>query len=193
MARELASNELRTGRVRISYAHVHEPKAPRGSTKAVYSGSILIQKTDAKTLADLKKCVEAAIVLGVEKCKGWNGKRPDPSILVYPWHDGDKERKDDENYKGVIFLNAKSERKPGLMDNGTPPQPITNPDDFYSGCYIRAFLSFYAYEFMGKKGIGVGLQHLQKVDDGPRLSGGVNAEDAFSDWGGSAESVEISF
>jgi len=176
-------NEVRTGKVRFSYAHVFEPKTPKGSTVPKYSSAIIIEKTDKATLTALKKAIDAAIEYGTEK--KWGGKKP-PSIQLN-LHDGDKERPGDSVYAGCYFLNAKSDRQPGIVDNGTPPVKITDPNEFYSGCYGRAFFTAYPYDFMGKKGIGYGLQHVQFLEHGERLAGGVSVDDAFDDWGGTAD------
>lgn len=183
MPRELAPTEVRTGKVRFSYAHVFEPKTPPGSTKPKYSVAILVKKTDAATLELIKKAMTAAINDGIEK--KWKGKKP--ANLKSPMHDGDKERGDDATYAGCYYFNANSDRQPGIVDSSTPPIKITDPEEFYSGCYGRAFVNFYAFDTNGNKGIAVGLQHLQKMEDGDRLSGRVGVDDAFDDWGGVSE------
>jgi Protein of unknown function (DUF2815) len=60
--------------------------------------------------------------------------------------------------------------------------PIMDKQDFYSGCYGRASINFYAFNTSGNKGIGAGLGNLQKMGEGERLSGGgASAEDDFGD------------
>ena len=54
-------------------------------------------------------------------------------------------------------------------------------EEFYSGCYGRASINFYAFNVSGNKGIAAGLNNLQKLEDGERLSGGSSAEEDFSD------------
>ncbi|MFR5069176.1 MAG: ssDNA-binding protein [Eubacteriales bacterium] len=49
-------------------------------------------------------------------------------------------------------------------------QPIINPNSLYSGCYGRADINFFAYNAAGKKGVGCGLNNLQKLEDGEPLS-----------------------
>ena len=79
-----------------------------------------------------------------------------------------------------MFLNAKSSRKPGVVDADL--NAILDKEEFYSGCYGRASLNFYAYDYQGTKGIGVGLNNLQKLEDGERLGGDFStAEEDFGD------------
>jgi hypothetical protein len=59
--------------------------------------------------------------------------------------------------------------------------PIITADEFYSGCYGRASISFYAYNTSGNKGIAAGLNNIQKLEDGERLAGGSSAEEDFGD------------
>ena len=51
-------------------------------------------------------------------------------------------------------------------------------DEFYSGCYGRASINFYAFN-VSSKGIAAGLNNLQKLEDGEMLAGGSTAEEDF--------------
>ena len=172
----MSSTKVITGKVRFSYAHVHEPKAIQEGQKEKYSVSILVPKTDKVTIDKINKAVEAAKQEGKGK---WNGKIP--AVLKLPLRDGDAERPDDEAYEGCMFLNANSVNKPGIVD--ADREEIMSNEEFYSGCYGRASINFYAYNQSGNKGIAVGLNNLQKLEDGDRLSGGGStaAEDFGSD------------
>jgi hypothetical protein len=81
--------------------------------------------------------------------------------------------------KGHYVLNASSKNKPGVVDAAL--QPIIEPTEFYSGCYGRASLNFFAYNQAGNRGIGCGLNNLQKLADGEPLGGKSRPEDDFSD------------
>jgi hypothetical protein len=172
----MSSTKVITGKVRFSYAHVHEPKAIQEGQKEKYSVSILIPKSDKATIDKINKAVEAAKQEGKGK---WNGKIP--AVLKLPLRDGDAERPDDEAYEGCMFLNANSVNKPGIV--GPDREEIMSNEEFYSGCFGRASINFYAYNQSGNKGIAVGLNNLQKLEDGDRLSGGGStaAEDFGSD------------
>lgn len=164
-----------TGKVRFSYCHVFEPAAvSEGSEDKKYSVSIIISKSDKATLKKIEAAIEEAKKLGVAK---WGGKMP--KSLKLPLRDGDLER-DEECYENSMFLSAKTDRKPGIVDVNL--DEIISRDEFYSGCYGRASINFFPYDVNGSKGIAVGLQNLQKLEDGERLGGSsATAAEDFGD------------
>lgn len=161
-----------TGMVRFSYANVWEPKSINGSDEK-YSVSLIIPKTDKKTIAQIEAAIEAAKQEGKAK---FGGKIP--ANLKLPLRNGDVDRSEDEAYKNSYFVNANSKERPGIVDKSV--KPILDQSEFYSGCYGRASISFYAFNQNGNKGIAVGLQNLQKLLDGEPLSARSRAEDDFS-------------
>lgn len=160
-----------TGKVRFSYANVWEPKSINGSNPK-YSISLLIPKSDTQTLSNIKQAIENAKQVGLST---FNGKIP--ANLKAPLRDGDIERPDDDIYKGCYFINANSINKPGILDKYK--NPITNREDFYSGCYGYASINFYAFNTNGNKGIACGLNNLMKIEDGEALGGRASAEMDF--------------
>lgn len=162
-----------TGKVRFSYVHVFEPAATSddGGDKK-YSVSLIIPKSDKATLAKIKTAIEAAKQAGLAK---WGGKLP--KVVKTPLRDGDAE-KDDECYENSMFINAKSSQKPGIVDANL--DEIISRDEFYSGCYGRASITFFPYDVNGSKGIACGLNNLQKLEDGEKLGGsGASAAEDF--------------
>ena len=164
-----------TGRCRLSFEHVWSPNRMDENAKAKYSASILIPKEDTATLQKVRDAQEAAAQEGV--ASKWKGKRP--ANLKLPLRDGDEERPDDPSYAGCYFLNATSNNKPGIVDLSR--QEITDESQVYSGCYCRFSLMFYPFSSNGNNGVAVGLNNVQKICDGERLSGGSRAEDDFDD------------
>ena len=162
-----------TGKVRFSYANVWEPKSINGG-EPKYSVSIIIPKTDKETLKKINVAIEAAKNAGTAKF----GDKLLNNFKT-PLRDGDVDRAEDEAYAGSYFINANSIMKPGIVDKSV--QAITEESQFYSGCYGRASLVFYAYNAEGNKGIACGLQNLQKLEDGEILSGHSSAEEDFED------------
>lgn len=171
---EAKSTKLITSKVRFSYAHIFEPTAVQEGQEKKYSVSIIIDKSDKQLIAKINKCIEAAIELG--KTKKFAGKIKG---LKTPLRDGDDDRPDDENYEGKMFITASAKTKPGVVDKDL--NPIIDRDDFYSGCYGRASINFYPFNQNGNKGVAVGLNNLQKLEDGEPLSGKVSAEVDFSE------------
>lgn len=168
------STKVITGKVRFSYVNVFEPTAMQDGQMPKYNISIIISKSDTKTVEAIKKAIEAAKEAGKSKIADKNGKIP--VNLKTPLRDGDEERPDDPAYENSYFINANSERKPGIVDRDL--NPIMSRDDFYSGCYGRASIKFYAFN-VNSKGIACGLNNLQKLEDGERLAGGSSAEEDF--------------
>lgn len=162
-----------TGIVRLSYANVWEPKSINGGAEK-YSVSLIIPKSDKKTIADIEKAIDNAIKEGASK---FGGKIPNKAALKLPLRDGDLER-DDEAYNDSFFVNANSTTPPQIVD--TKVQPILDRSEVYSGVYARVSVTFYAFNSNGNKGIACGLGNIQKVRDGEPLGGRSNAIDDFT-------------
>ena len=165
-------------KTRWSYANVWEPKAARDGGKPKYSVSLIIPKSDKKTIAKIKAAIQAAYDEGEMKLKGNGKSTPALTAIKIPLRDGDLERPDDEAYKGSYFVNANSTTAPGVVD--AECNPILTRSEVYSGVYGRASINFYAYNTNGSKGIACGLNNLQKMADGDPLGGKASAESDFS-------------
>ena len=162
---------------RWSYANVWEPKSINGGAPK-YSVSLIIPKSDTRTLSKIKAVIEAAYKEGEAKLRG-NGKSvPALSAIKTPLRDGDVERPDDEAYRNSYFVNANSPSAPGIVDADC--NPILTRSEVYSGVYGRASVTFYAFNSSGNKGIACGLNNLQKIRDGEPLGGRASAESDFA-------------
>ena len=168
-----ATTKVVTGVVRLSYANVWEPASINGGTPK-YSVSLIIPKSDAKTIAAINAAVDAAIKEGVAK---FGGKIPNKAALKLPLRDGDVER-EDEAYQGAYFVNANSTTAPQIVDRSV--QPILDRNEVYSGCYARVSINFYAFNSNGNRGVACGLGNIQKVRDGEPLGGKSSAADDFT-------------
>ena len=147
-----------TGTVRLSYEHVWEPASINGGEEK-YSASLIIPKSDKATVNAIQKAVDTAIEEGLAK---FGGKKPNKAAIKLPLRDGDAER-EDEAYQNSFFVNANSRTAPQIVDRSV--QPILDRNEVYSGCYIRASISFYAFNSNGNKGIACGLGNIQKIRD----------------------------
>ena len=162
---------------RWSYVNAWEPKSINGGAPK-YSVSLIIPKSDTKTIEKIQAAIQAAYEEGQGKLKG-NGKSvPALSVLKTPLRDGDAERPDDEAYADSYFLNANSGTASGIVD--ADRNPIIDRSEVYSGVYGRASINFYAFNSNGNKGIACGLNNLQKIRDGEPLGGKTRAEDDFA-------------
>ena len=167
------STKVVTGIVRLSYEHVWEPASINGSNPK-YSASLIIPKSDKKTIDAINTAIDNAIRDGAGK---FGGKIPNKGALKLPLRDGDIER-DDEAYKDCYFVNANSTSQPQIVDRAV--QPILDRSEVYSGCYVRASINFYAFNSNGNKGVACGLGNIQKVKDGEPLGGRSSAADDFA-------------
>ena len=163
-------------RMRFSYCHIWEPKSINGGEPR-YSMSVIIPKSDTETVKKIRDAIEAAYREGESRLKG-KGSLPPLSSLKTPLRDGDLDRPDDPTYAGCWFLNANSDRAPGIVD--AHAQPILDRSEVYSGCYGRVSLSFFAFSSNGNRGIACGLNNVQKMFDGEPLGGNISAEQEFA-------------
>lgn len=166
--------------VRFSYCNLFQPKAPfnnpQGEPK--YSVTVLVPKTNTAAKAVIDNAISQAIDAGVSS--KWNGVRPpQPSICV---HDGDGPRPSDgsafgEECKGCWVFTASTKQPPFVVDEYV--QIIIDPTKVYSGMWGNVNVTFFAYNNAGKKGIGCGLNGVQKIHDGEALGGQITAQEAF--------------
>lgn len=170
-----------TGEVRLSYVHLSRPYSAVPGQEEKYSVTVLVPKSDTATKQRIDAAIEAAKQRGISS--KWNGQCP-PALPV-PIYDGDGVRPSDgaafgAECKGhwVFTASAKADRQPAVVD--TALSPIINQSEIYSGMYGRVNLTFYPYAFGGKKGIGCGLNSVQKLRDGEALGGSApTVEQAF--------------
>jgi hypothetical protein len=167
-------NKVVTTMVRFSYAHVFEAVAIEEGQDKKFSVSIIIPKSDKALVNKIKAAIEAAKEAGKAK---FGGKVP--ANLKLPLRDGDIDRPEDEVYANSYFINANCKTKPGVVDKDL--NPILDQGEFYSGCYGRASITFYAFNTSGNKGIACGLNHIQKLKDGEPLGGRSRVEDDFAE------------
>lgn len=171
-------SRVTTGKVRLSYLNCFTPKAIAEGQDPKYSVSVIIPKDDAKTIAAIKKAIDAAIDLGVEKLSV-KGKMPIRTTIKTPLRDGDEERPDDPAYADCFFINANSKTKPQVVDANL--NLIIDALEIYSGCYGRVSINMFAFNTNGNKGIAAGLANIQKLEDGEPLGNLASAESDFGD------------
>lgn len=172
----MAGTKVITGKVRFSYVSIFQKKSFNGED-GKYQITLLIPKSDKKTVSKIKAAIKAATDEGITS--KWNGKKP--GKLWNPLQDGDEDGKAEANpeYEGMYFVCAKSTSRPGIVDKDL--NEILDPDEVYSGAYGRASITFYPYN-NSSNGIAAALNNVQKLADGDRLgSARATAEEDFGD------------
>lgn len=174
-----------TPKAMLSYPHLDKPQAgQKPGDKAKYSATFVFPEG-----TDLAALQAAAIAAAEEKWPGKSAEMFRTSALKSPF------RKDAEakGYApGSVFINTRSERKPGLVylhagtekDAQGKPLPARIPedkvrDDLYPGAQVRAQLRAFPYDTSGNKGVSFALNNIQKLADGERIDGRQDATDAF--------------
>jgi len=157
------SDRVLLPKARVVFVNVFEP-----NDKGKYALCMLFDK--GTNLDELK-------TLANETAEEKYGKKI-PKNFNYPWKDGnDKDEEDYPDFQNKIVVNAKSIYQPTVVDEDV--EIIINPKEFYSGCYARASVTASCYDVDGNKGINLYLQNVQKLGDGERIGGGVEAKDEF--------------
>lgn len=157
------STKVITGLVRFAYANVHKPVAVYNGEER-YSVTLLISKEDEGTIDSVISAVDAAMEKGKEKIE--KSRFED---MKMPVRDGDVERPEDKAYAGCYFINTYSKTQPQIVDKDL--KLVLNEEEFYSGCYGRASITFYTFNHEGSAGVACGLGNLQKLKDGEVLIG----------------------
>ena len=158
----------------MSYTHVFNRYNPDGDqADGKYMTNVLIPKDEKETIAAINKAIDVAKKQAI--VSKWGGK--EPKKLDMPLRDGDE--KDDENYEGHLFVNAKSNTRPGIVDR--KKVPIVDEEEIYSGVWAIVSITFFGYDKNGNRGVACGLNNIMKFKDDEHFGGRVSAE---SDFGG---------
>ncbi len=155
---------------RLAYVNCWKPISVFGAQR--YSVVAIIKKSDKETIRRIREAVDYIKEKSVDK---WGGRVPENCHL--PLRDGDIEKPDNPVFQQCYFINIKCKEQPQIVDQNV--QPIQDPTELYSGCYGKVSVIFYAYSCGGNKGISALLGNIQKVKDGPRLSGRMSASEEF--------------
>jgi hypothetical protein len=149
--------------VRLSFPALWEPrKGPDANSKASYQAAFLLDKKDNAKDIEAVKAAIAAITKETFK-----GKQP-PKIAL---RDG-SEKPDVDGYgDGVMFINARSDRRPHVV--GRKMEPLS-PDDGipYAGCYVNATIRLWGQDNQYGKRINAQLRAVQFVKKGDSFGEG---------------------
>lgn len=174
------------GKVRLTYAYLWTPRTSDNDSDGdgkeekdeKYRTCILIPKADQATVDKFNTALSYAVQLG--QTKGlWGANLP--TNLKFPLRDGDAEYLEKgEEFQGHWFLNASSTRQPRIVD--LDRNDIYDENEVYSGCYARVCINLFPFNQRGNRGVGCGLEAVQKICDGEALGGTpVDVDEAFGD------------
>jgi hypothetical protein len=171
---QVKENKVIFGPCRLSYTHVFNRYNPDGDqADGKYMTNVLIPKDEKETIEAINKAIAEAKKQAI--VSKWGGK--EPKKLDMPLRDGDE--KDDENYEGHLFVNAKSNTRPGIVDR--KKVPIVDEEEIYSGVWAIMSVTFFGYDKNGNKGVACGLNNIMKFKDDEHFGGRVSAESDFGD------------
>ena len=165
--------------VRGSYVFLQNPRKKEDGGDGKYSIQVLVPKTDKKQLAKINKAVNEVLTakFGAVAAKKLGRYK-------LPMRDGDEER-DGEEYEGMMFFNANTGKKPGIVNRNNEPADADDLEELcYSGAYFHVSVNIYAFDAKdgGKPGVAVGLNHVMLRKKGDRLDGSTNATSDFADF-----------
>jgi len=147
---------------RVSYPHLFTPgEAMEGQEQGKYGLTMLFDKRRA----DLKPLIRAARAAAEQE---WGPGYEKKHKIRWPFRDGDKDRPGTEGYENVTFVGANCKKKPKTFNEEVEP---ASEGEIYAGCYGRATVIAFAYEFMKKKGVSFALLSFQKTRDGTQIGG----------------------
>ena len=182
----MATNQTATkcliGEARMNFAHVFTPDTKLDPTRPRY-GVVL---TFPKTNKELYKKIESAIAECKEKAKAMFGGTLPRKFQVVEIQDGE-DWDPKFNLEDQWVIKASSAFKPEVVKKAkvmgkVQLVPITDEDEFYSGCFGYASVTFVAYDKDVNKGITCMLNSVLKSKDGERFGeGGGNVEADYAD------------
>lgn len=177
---EKPKNQLRIKleNVRLSYPNLFTAKGvkqPDGTTsKPKFTANFLLdKKTHAATIAKLEKMIERAML---DKF----GKKVNLKNVCL--HDGNEQEEKDGYGDEVMYLVAKSDTRPAVVDQKV--NPVTEEDGkIYAGCYVNATVEIFGYKHqLGGNGVSAQLRAVQFVRDGESFGAGrVDASEEFDE------------
>ena len=171
--------------VRLFYVNATQRRKSDNGEEGKFGVQVVIPK-DHPQIKKLKKIQDKVMKEG-------HGEKIKKAMVKLPLRDGDEER-DEEEYQGMYFFNANSDRKPGIVNKRGE---IADPDDLeeycYSGAFFNVSVNIYSYKYDGKKGVAAGLNNLMLLRKGERMDGSVNASEDFKGYASDDDDLDDDF
>lgn len=173
---------------RLSFPHLFKPSGMKGTPVEThkYSITMLFEKGDDDGTKDANMKWFNDLVRQARINKFGKDKDKWPKTL-HPLknsdNDGDSPKHvSKQGYKEHWALKASTDQdhKPTVWDQNV--KEIIDPSKVYPGCYCKAEVYCYVWEFpkgSGKYGVSLMLNKVQKVKDGESFGGGKPADQVF--------------
>lgn len=185
----MSAGKIIIGPCRGSYMFCNELVHDKEDENKVKSkrctATAIVRKKDKDTVKKIKKVIRAVAEAKFGKDVNMKSKN-----FTNPLRNADKEMKNGDiehskDLENCFFIKTKSYKIPGLVDQYNTP--IEDPDDrenlVVSGYYYMFSIVFKAFDHKsGNKGVRAELNNLMFKKEGPRLDGGMAAEDEFGDY-----------
>lgn len=152
-----------TPKARLSYAYLFEPDQKGKFSDGKYKATFLFDPSDKAVEAGLTTMKKAALAVA----RAAFGEKTKLSEIQHPFRDGSEKAEENPEYKGMIFVTARTKFRPGVIDQ--KKNPVETDDTVYSGCYVRASLVPFSYVQGKDKGVSFRLCNVQKMADGESL------------------------
>ena len=188
--RKKPSTRVVTPEMVLSFPRLFVPDSgPDGTGEERYS-ACLVALAPAVATPEWATVKKAALQAAVNKFGEKAIAMVKEGKLKMPFRDDVEDRGYPE---GSVFFNARSKQKPGVVGRtGVElagkfvPRPITEEDqqvggpyEMYSGCKVRASITFYYFDKAGNKGVAAALNNVQRLGEGDRLDNRKAASDEF--------------
>lgn len=179
----LNKNQVVTGEARLSFVNVFEPKKIGENDKdAKYSVTVIIPKSDTKTIDAIKNAIQVAAEAGAQKHFGGRV----PTNVNHTFKDGDTDTDDlgelkknkYPEYANSYVIRVSTKYRPKVLDANR--NEIIDPTEMYSGVYGRVSMTFFAYSGDGRRGVSAVLNNVMKTRDGEPLTSQLSG-DEFND------------
>lgn len=164
----------------MNWPRVFEPESFNGG-EPKYSVVLTFPKDNDEIYDKIQQAIDEC----AEKAKTtmFSGKLP-KNFQLPEIKDGDEDF-DNEGYPGMWALKASSKYKPEVVKRMKVAGKgqfveISDPEEFYAGCYGYASVTFRAYALDVNKGISCQLDSLLKTRDGERFGSSGNAQTDFA-------------
>lgn len=168
------------GEARMNWPRVFEPESFNGG-EPKYSVVLTFPKDNDELYDKIQQAIDEC----AEKAKTtmFSGKLP-KNFQLPEIKDGDEDF-DNEGYPGMWVLKASSKYKPEVVKRMKVAGKgqfveISDPEEFYAGCYGYASVTFRAYALDVNKGISCQLDSLLKTRDGEKFGSSGNAQTDFA-------------